>query len=291
VRVVFYTSSITGAGRLVTGMSIGNALQRKGVSCTYTIVHSSDLGHLAENFNTAWVPVETGKDLAPGAWRKSVLYKTLAKLKPDVLLVHHTWFMVHHFIRELPGIKLYLSDQVYDSHFRVPLDSGELVFDPGQYARVIAIEPFDSAVPMERVNPLVLRNRDEILPRDRALKRLGLDGTKPVALYSLSGRPEYFDRLREKYAYLGQEGYEVVYTGTWKRGGIFPAVDYFNAVDLLVCGAGYNQVWEANYFGKKALFEVLDVNFSDQRLRIRTAETLRFEENGADQLADSIALL
>ena len=259
MRVVFYTSATTGAGRLVTGMSIGNALNRKGVSCTYTIVHSSDLGRLAEDFNTVWVPVETEEDLAPDAWRSSVLYKTLSKLKPDVLLVHHTWFMVHHFIRELPGIKLYLSDQAFDGHFRIHLDTGELVFDPGQYGRVIAIEPFGSAIPMERVNPLVLRNRDEILPRSKALRRMGLDGTKPVALYSLSGSPEYFDRLREKYAYLEKEGYDVVYTGTWREGGIFPAVDYFNAVDLIVCGAGYNQVWEANYFGKKALFEILDV--------------------------------
>ena len=218
----FTPSSITGAGRLVTGMSIGNALLRKGVPCTYTIVHSSDLGHLAEDFKTAWVPVETEDDLAPGAWRKSVLYKTLSKLKPDVLLVHHTWFMVHHFIRELPGIKLYLSDQASDDHFRVPLDTGELMFDPGHYGRVIAIEPFESSIPMERVNPLVLRNRDEILPRSTALKRLGLDGTKPVALYSLSGSPEYFDRLREKYAYLEKEGYDVVYTGTWQEGAFSP---------------------------------------------------------------------
>jgi hypothetical protein len=65
VRVVFYTSAISGAGRLVTGMSIGNALTRKGVSCTYTIAHSSPLGHLAEDFNTVWVPVETEEDLAP----------------------------------------------------------------------------------------------------------------------------------------------------------------------------------------------------------------------------------
>ena len=68
-------------------------------------------------------------------------------------------------------------------------------------------------------------------------------------------------------------------------------MDYFNAVDLVVCGAGYNQVWEANYFGKKALFEVLDVNFSDQRLRIRTGQSFRFDENGADQLAEIIRKL
>jgi len=288
VRVVFYTSSTSGVGRLVTGMSIGNALQRRGVPCKYTIVHSSPMGHLAEDFATVRVPVETEEELSPARSRKSVLFKTLSKLKPDVLLVNHTWFMVHSFIAGLPGKKLYLSDQAFDGHFRVPLPSGELVFDPGRYDRVIAIEPFDSAVPMERINPLVLRNRDEILPREKALKRLGLDGSKPVALYSLSGRPEYFDQFREKYSYLEGEGYDVVYTGTWSSSWIFPAVDYFNAIDLIVCGAGYNQVWEANFFAKKALFELLDVHFSDQRLRLSASENFHFDINGADQLADII---
>lgn len=103
MRVAYYTSSTTGVGRLVTGMAIGNALKRKGVSCKYTIIHSSPFGHLAENFNTLWVPVETEDDLAPGKWHRSVLYKTLRKLKPDLLIVHHQWFMVHHFIEELPA--------------------------------------------------------------------------------------------------------------------------------------------------------------------------------------------
>ncbi len=287
MRVVFYTSSTSGIGRLVTGMSVGNALKRKGVSCDYTIVHSSNMGHLAEDFSTVRVPVETEEELSPARWRKSVLFKTLSKLKPDVLLVHHTWFMVQNFLDELPGKKLYLSDQAFDRHFRVPLPSGELVFDPGRYDRVIAIEPFESAVAMELINPLVLRNRDEILPRDKALKRLGLDGSRPVALYSLSGRPGYFDEFREKYSYL-EKDHDVVYTGTWSGSTIFPAVDYFNAIDLVVCGAGYNQVWEASFFGKKALYELLEVIFSDQRLRLKASEGFSFNVNGADQLADII---
>lgn len=289
MRVVFYTSATSGVGRLVTGMSIGNALVRRGITCTYTIVHSSSLGHIIEDFPAVRVPVETENELSPGKWKKSVLFRTLSKLKPDILLVNHTWFMLHSFISELPGKKLYLSDQAFDSHFSVPLPSGALEFDPGQYDRVIAIEPFKSRIPMERINPIVLRNRDEILTREKALKRLGLDGSKRIALYSLSGRPEYYDAFRDKHSHLEQEGYDVVYTGTWSGNWIFPAVDYFNAVDLIVCGAGYNQVWEANFFGKKALFELLDVLYSDQRLRLKESENFHFDINGADQLAYMIA--
>ncbi|HOT47019.1 MAG TPA: hypothetical protein PLC28_19230 [Spirochaetota bacterium] len=287
MRIVYYTSSTTGIGRLVTGMAIGNALSRRGVSCKYTILHSSPFGHLAEHFDARWVPVETEDDLAPARWNKSILYKTFRKLKPDVLLVHHQWFMVHHFIKELPCKKIYLSDQAFDSHFKVPLPSGTLEFSPGSYDRVFAIEPFQSAVPMETVNPVILKNRDEIMPRKTALERLHLDGAKPVALYALSGKPEYFDLFKSKYAHLKEEGYEVIHSSTYHN-GIFPAVDYFNAFDLIVCGAGYNQVWEAIYFGKKAIFEMLDVNFSDQASRIKAGQTFSFDVNGADQLADII---
>ncbi len=117
------------------------------------------------DFENERIPIETEGDFSPANYRGSVLYRTLKRLKPDILIVNHQWFMIQGFIRELPGKKIYLSDQAHDRHFRIPLPSGELVFDPGHYERVIAIEPFESAVPMERINPVILANRDEILPR------------------------------------------------------------------------------------------------------------------------------
>jgi hypothetical protein len=132
----------------------------------------------------------------------------------------------------------------------------------------------------------IIRNRDEILRKNDALKKLGLDGSKKIALYSFSLSPETYDKFLEKYAYLDDE-YEVIRISTFGR-TLFPVVDYFNAFDLIVCGAGYNQVWEAVYFQKKAIFEPLQVMFSDQSVRIKTSRNFHFEENGADQLVDII---
>src|SRR3990172_2090390 len=286
LRVVYFRSALTGVGRLVHGLAIGNALLRKGIQCKYTILHSSTLGHLADDFHQIRVHIENEKDLSLKNYQKTILFKTLKRLSPDILLVNHQWFMLHHFINELKCKKLYLSDQAYDSHFRIPLAEGEMVFDSGQYDRVIAIEPFDSAVPMEQINPLIIRNRDEILSKNDALKRLGLDGSKKIALYSFSLSPETYEKFLGKYAYLDNE-YEVIRTSTFGR-NLFPAVDYFNAFDLIVCGAGYNQVWEAVYFQKKTIFEPLQVNFSDQSVRIKTSKIFHFDINGAEQLVDII---
>ena len=69
---------------------------------------------------------------------------------------------------------------------------------------------------------------------------------------------------------------------------LFPEVDYFNAFDMIVCGGGYNQFWEAVYFNKEAIFCPLPLTFEDQARRIRECQEYYFEENGADQLVDII---
>lgn len=121
MHIVYYTSGLTGAGRLIIGMSIGYALLRKGIKCKYTILHSSPLAHLAVDFNHIKLPLETTIELSHKNYHKSILYKTLTKLKPDILLVNHQWFMIHNFIDEFKCKKIYLSDQVNDNHFKIIL--------------------------------------------------------------------------------------------------------------------------------------------------------------------------
>jgi hypothetical protein len=284
VRIVYYTSGITGAGRLVIGIAIGNALKRRGINCNYTIIHTSPVAHLAGDFHNIKIPLETETELSLRNYRTSVLYKTLKKLKPDVMLVNHQWFMIYNFIDELTCKKIYLSDHAYDSHFKILLPTGDITFSTEQYDRVLAIEPFKPPVPMEQINPLVVRNCDEILSREYAIKQLLLDGSRKIALYSFSGNPEDYENHLEKYDYL-EKDYEVVrlsFYGDY----LFPVVDYYNAFDLIVCGGGYNNVWASNYFKKLSIFEPTKLHFSDHETRIKMSENYHFDINGADQLVD-----
>ena len=57
MRVVYYTSGITGSGRVVRGLSIWNALRRAGVSWEYTILSSAPFAHLAERLGVSHVEV------------------------------------------------------------------------------------------------------------------------------------------------------------------------------------------------------------------------------------------
>ena len=140
---------------------------------------------------------------------------------------------------------------------------------------------------MEQVNPLIIRNRNEILPRNTALNKLGLNGNKEVCFIGVNYKHGYLEKLKEKYSYIKDEGdYDVIYSTNMYGKGIFPIADYYNAIDLLICPATYNHFWESRFFNKKTIFETVPVNFCDLDLRIKECSNYEFKENGADQLAD-----
>ena len=151
----------------------------------------------------------------------------------------------------------------------------------------MAIEPFPTDQPLRRINPIVIRNRDEILPRKEALRKLGLTETGNHCLFAFNGKPGEFEDARKMYSYLGDEGYQMVYSTNYK-GGLFPAVDYFNAFEMLICGAGYNAFWEAVYFQKETIFVPQQRRFENQSWRVEECQEYAFERNGADELVELI---
>lgn len=283
MKIIYYTSGITGIGRLLFGIAIGNALVRNRIECDYTILHTSHMGHLADDFHNIKVPIENEIELSEKYYHKSVLYKTLTKLKPDILLVNHQWFMLHNFMHALHCKKIYLSDMTVDDHFKVTLTDGEMTFNESQYDRIIAIEPFNSRIPMETINPMIIRNREEIYSKEKALRLLDMTGEKKTALYSILPDESGDDPYWEKYSYIEEE-YEVIRLTL--NNMIFPIVDYYNAFDLIISGGGYNNVWSAVYFKKNALYEPVKKKFHDETLRVDVSRIFTFDINGADQLVN-----
>ncbi len=287
MNIVYYTSSTTGFGRLIYGISIENAFRRRGIDVNFTIISYPVKFLLGRKLNHIIVPYEPENELSRETFQKSAIYKKLKKLKPDVLLVNHLWFTLYHFLDDLPCKKIYLSDSVEDRFFRIKLGDSAIKFTEMNFDRTIAIEPFKSGIPMEEVSPLLQRNRDEILERGKALDFLNRDGSGKLALYGLDGHPYETEELRKRNKELEREGYDII-RPTDYGADIYPVADYYNALDLLICGGGYTQVWEAVYFGKEALFEPKKLRFSDQSDRVRRAENYQFTENGADRLVDII---
>ena len=161
MRIVYYTGGLLGSGRLVMGMSIGNALERKNIRCKFSLVHNSPVAHIADDFHNIKIPFEYNNELLPTNFHKSALYKTLKKLKPDILLVNHHWFTICNFLNELKCKKIYLADYTYDSHFSLPLSYTTLEFKESDYGLE---KPIEETILYEKVTPEIARvmfNRPE----------------------------------------------------------------------------------------------------------------------------------
>jgi hypothetical protein len=287
MRILYYTAGVAGSGRVVQGISIYNAFKRKNLPFEYCLLSSSPMPRLADRFGVphAEIPLEDEHQLSAQTWPASKLYQSLAAYRPDVLLVDLLWLPLFHFTRELPFRKVFLCRQIDARYFTIELPGGRISFRPDDYDLLLATEPWVPPFPMRSINPIVVRNRDEILDRPEALRRLGLTQRGPHCLFTFTGPAEDVADAKRMFAHLVEEGYDIVYAAEHPA-GLFPAVDYFSAFDYLICGAGYNSFWEAVYFRKEAYFLPRPRHFEDQRLRVAECQDRYFDENGADQLVE-----
>ncbi len=290
MKILYYTTGATGSGHQVIGLSIANALRRRGVENKLTLLTSSPgFAGLADRMGMSHreVPPENEAQLSPEAYASSALYKAVVELNPDVLIVTMHWFMLASFIRELPCKKIFLCRQVDERFFTIPLAEKSLAFCPEDYDLALSIEPFPTSLPLKQINPIVIRNRDEILPRKEALRKLGLTESGGHCLFAFNGKPGEFEETRKMYSYLEDEGNQMVYSTNY-QGGLFPAVDYFNAFEMVICAAGYNAFWEAVYFQKEAIFVPQQRLFENQSWRVEECQDYAFQRNGADELVELI---
>jgi len=177
--------------------------------------------------------------------------------------------------------------QVDESFFTIPLGDKTLSFRPKDYHLALSVEPFETGLPLRRINPIVIRNRDEILSRKDALAKLGLTEDGNHCLFAFNGKPGEFEETKKMYSYLEDEGHRMVYSTNY-QGGLFPAVDYFDAFEMVICGAGYSAFWEAVYFRKEAIFVPQPRRFENQAWRVAECQDYKFRRNGADELVELI---
>ena len=290
MKVLYYTAGLAGFGRTVRGISIYNAFARKGLQAEYCLLSSSPLAPLVDRLKVphAEIPLEDEQQLSEQSWPASKLFQFLSSYRSDILLVDLLWFPLHHFIRELPGKKVFLCRQIDARYFSIDSPAGRISFRPEDYDLLLATEPWEPPFPMRPINPIVIRNREEILSRPEALKRLKLPDGCPCCLFAFTGAAEDVAGVKQMFAYLGEEGYRMVYGSDYPE-GLFPIVDYYRAFDYLICGAGYNAFWEAVYFQKEAFFIPRPRHFEDQFRRVAECQEQQFEQNGADQLVELLA--
>jgi len=290
VNIIFYTSGISGTGRLITGIAIYNALQRRNIDCTFTMITHSTSGCLAEELGIehVYLPLENEAQLSKKHYHTSLLYHTLSVLKPDVLIVYLQWFTVCEFLDELPCKKIFLVRQIDKRFFNIETPENYYEFNPRQYSSIISIEPYDHPFEVMHINPIIIKNPDEILPAHSAKQKLNVPDDKPVCCISISGYESESEIYNKYYDENIRKKYYCITSSNYNTDLLFPIVDYFNAFDLVICGAGYNSFWETRFFNKKAITIPFKRVFEDQFYRVNNFSEFTFSTNGADQLVDII---
>ncbi len=285
MKVAYVTSGLTGIGRLVKGISVGNALKRAGIDCEFTILSSSENVRPAElaGITHTFIPAEPLSTFTRENFEKSILFRELAALAPDIILIDLLWFSLQNMASSLPGRKLLLLRQVNPSFFKISIPELSFVLDTQCFDEIIETEPWGFSFSTIKLNPFTIRNQDEVLSRADASERLGLNRGDRNCLICASGKEGEFEEIMRHRPGLENEGYSV-FSSNGLLDGIFPAMDYFRAFDLIVGGAGYNFFWENRRLATNAIFIPFRRQFEDQFWRVSNCKRTKSRHNGADEL-------
>ena len=79
LKILYYTSGITGAGRVARGIAIANALKRKSIKYNYSIMGGPKFSHLPAALDVTYIemPLENEKELSKQKYKESFLYNRI----------------------------------------------------------------------------------------------------------------------------------------------------------------------------------------------------------------------
>jgi UDP:flavonoid glycosyltransferase YjiC (YdhE family) len=294
LRILFTTSNGTGLGHLTRSMAIARRLP-EGVEPLFITLSAAapvveSMGFAVEYLPSYATPA-SGNDYRWSRRLRGRLRAAFAEAKADVVVFDGT-----HPYEALLGALPRQATAVWcrrslwkAGSSRVPLGRAGAfgaVLEPGELAesedRGPTVALRDRA---QRVDPIVLLDRAELLDRERACAELGLDPAAVNVLVTLGQGEEVREATRRALDHLARsEGVraaalqsalaaaESVPEGVVGLHATYPMSRYFAAFDAAVAAAGYNAYHELIELGVPALFVPMHRETDDQPARARYAE-------------------
>jgi hypothetical protein len=282
---VVYFSFGEGSGHVVLAASIYNSFRRKNIDVDYVALTNSRFGHLVSN-DFLHIPVRAQPELLFKYDRETELYILLKDLQPDILIVDSVWLAVFPILKDFRCSKIALFFWKPDSWFNLERPGYETVrFNIEDYDYSVSCEPGFNRKGFVNIEPVVVKNRDEIISRDDALNGLGFDGERKTCVIAHNGYRGEIDSIAGE-AVIFEDDHQIKVLTNEDGAGLFPLAMYANGIDYLIGGAGYNLFYEARYLGMKAKFIPKERRADDQFWRVKTNRDYSFAENGADVLVD-----
>ena len=293
-RILFTTSNGTGLGHLTRSMAIARRLADRAEPLFVTLSAAAPVVERM-GFPVEYVPAyatpASGNDYRWSRRLRARLRAVIAEAEPAVIVFDGT-----HPYEALLGALPADATPVWcrrplwkRGSSRVPLGRAgafDAVLEPGELA---AAEDAGPTVALRdrahRVEPIVLLDRAELLPRAEAAAALGLDPEVPTVLVSLGQGAEVRDATRRALSVLAARGgvqvaalsSALAAAGSVPEGVVelratYPMSRYFAAFDAAVAAAGYNAYHELIALGVPSLFVPMARDTDDQPARARHAE-------------------
>jgi hypothetical protein len=282
VHGAYVTGGTVGVGDLMHGVALRAAAHRAGSTTRVTLVSPPlpfpALRHLDDH---VMVEMRAQTLLNPQTVEQTPLYQALQALRADVVVVGHFWANVHFVLPRLDA-KAVLLLRKAPPVWVVGPPVAPFSSTRRNYERVFEIEPVGFAGHFERLPPLVVANRDELLAAPAARRVLlgDDDDGRPLRLCFQAGVAGEAAMLSR-----AEAGWHTVACDLHSATAPWPMAPLLDGADEIVTGAGYNAWWETQWLGvaHKARFVPFARSIDDQAWRM-ALPTTTMTENGADVL-------
>lgn len=294
-KILFATSNGTGLGHLNRAMSIARRLPEDVEPVLFTLSQAvpavAGAGFRVEYFPSYRRPA-SGSDWQWNLRLRRRLERLLEDERPDLVVfdgVHPYRALTHVLSASGAPRSVWCRRPLWRPDTpSAPLrrtGAFDAVLEPGELA-----EDFDEGPTVARrketfrVEPIVFLDEDELLDRDEAAERLGLDPGRTTALVNLGQGGATDVAVERVLGRLSRErGLQVaalqssigrgleVPSGVVRLNATFPMSRYFAAFDFAVAASGYNAFHELVAFGVPSLFVPMPRHTDDQPARARWA--------------------
>jgi hypothetical protein len=242
MRLTYFTAGSHGAGHVVRAVALQRALQRAGhrdVALTVVAPPSPFLRLVGAAARPTLIDADALRH--PRRARDSDVARAIADSAPDVVVIDVFWVPL--VFVPLPCPAWLLLRSVPPAWLVGPKEAR---FDPGRYARILAIEPAPGLEPFESIDPVVVVDRDERSTREALAMRLGADARGPLQLIARGGLASDAAILAEAARRHGGPWHEL---DLHADDAPFPAAPLLAAADAVVAAPGYNTFWESRWLG------------------------------------------
>jgi UDP:flavonoid glycosyltransferase YjiC (YdhE family) len=295
LRVLFTTSNGTGLGHLTRSMAIARRFADEVEPLFFTLSGAAPVVErmgFAVEYAASYATPASGNDYRWSRRLRGRLRAAIAEAEPDLIVfdgTHPYEALLGALPASVPAIWCRRALWKRGSS-RVPLGRAgafDAVLEPGEVAEAEDLGPtVEVRDRAHRVGPIVLLDRDELLPRAEAEAELGLEPGGVNVLVGLGQGVEVREATaRCLRALAGREGVRVaalrsaiaaldharVPGGVVELRATYPMSRYFAAFDAAVAAAGYNAYHELIALGVPSLFVPMHRETDDQPARARYA--------------------